>query len=113
MKFHSSINPNNTMNQDEIKAKSAELAAFYTSVAAGKQLQFHYGETFPTWVDCKPMDSPRLSSDLSCYRVKPEPRRCWLSPCGMSVSGVTFDEPVATRWRQQGMKVTEWVEVLP
>jgi hypothetical protein len=96
------------MTSDEIKAKSSELAALYTSVAAGKQLQFHCGETFPIWVDCNPMDSPRLSSDLSYYRVKPEPRRMWSTGVGF-----TFNEDEADQWRITGHKVTEWQEVLP
>jgi hypothetical protein len=96
------------MTPDEIKTKSAELAALYTSLAAGKQLQFHYGETFPIWVECKPMDTPRLSSDLSYYRVKPEPRRMW------STTGfITFDEAESDEWRVKGHRVTEWMEVLP
>ena len=101
------------MNQEEIKAKAAELAAFYTSVAAGKQLQFHYGETFPIWVDCKPMDTPRLSSDLRYYRVKPEPRRKWEANEKGPVSAITYDQEEADEWRVKGYKVTEWVEVLP
>jgi hypothetical protein len=96
------------MTPDEIKTKAAELAALYTSLAAGKQLQFHYGETFPIWVDCKPMDAPRLSSDLSYYRVKPEPLRMWV--CGEST---TIDRFTAENWKSRGYKVTEWVEVLP
>jgi hypothetical protein len=92
----------------KIKAKSLELAALYTSLAAGKQLQFHCGETFPIWVDCKPMDTPRLSSDLSYYRVKPEPRRMWTT-----ASTTVHDEAAAMELQRQGMKVTEWVEVLP
>jgi hypothetical protein len=99
------------MKQDEIKAKSAELAAFYTAKANGRALQFNIpGVGF---CDAHYRDAPDLASDLSRWRVKPEPRKCWLSPCGMIISGVTFDESVATRWSQQGMKVTEWVEVLP
>jgi hypothetical protein len=98
------------MNQEEIKAKSAELAAFYTAKANGKTLQIEYSDG---WKDCVTCNGPSMHSNFSRWRVKPEPRRCWLSLCGMSVSGVTFDESVATRWKQQGMKVTEWVEVLP
>jgi hypothetical protein len=97
------------MNQEEIKAKSAELAAFYTAKANGKTLQVEYSDGWKD-LDC---NGPSMNSDLSRWRVKPEPRRCWLSPCGIGVSGVTFDESVATRWKQHGMKVTEWQEVLP
>jgi hypothetical protein len=98
------------MNQEEIKAKSAELAALYTAKANGKTLQVEYSDG---WKDCVDCNGPSMQSDPSRWRVKPELRRCWLSPCGIGVSGVTFDESVATRWKQQGMKVTEWLEVLP
>jgi hypothetical protein len=105
------------MNPEQIKAKSAELAAFYTSLAAGKQLQFHYGETFPIWVDCKPMDAPRLSSDLSYYRVKPEPRRMWETPSPAAFcnnhNARTDRKDEADAWRAKGLNVTEWMEVLP
>ena len=97
------------MNREEIKAKSLELAALYTAKANGKTLQF----LTDAWSEYDDDAGPSMGSDLSRWRVKPEPRRCWLSPCGMGVSGVTFDESVATRWKQLGMKVTEWVEVLP
>jgi hypothetical protein len=98
------------MTPDEIKAKSSELAALYTSLAAGKQIQFHCGETFPIWVDCKPMDTPRLSSDLSYYRIKPEPRRMWEVTNTMSRTDLP---DVAKKWKACGYSVTEWQEVLP
>ena len=99
------------MTPEEIKTKSAELAALYVAKANGKILE--YDTKVVGWIDNGSTSGPDMQSDLTRWRVKPEPRRCWLSPCGMSVSGVTFDESVATRWSQQGMKVTEWVEVLP
>ena len=97
----------------EIKAKSLELAALYTSLAAGKQLQFHCGETFPIWVDCKPMDTPRLSSDLRCYRIKPERRRVWVRVEEGYVKVCTYDQALAECWRGDGHRVIETVEVLP
>lgn len=99
------------MTPDKIKDQSAELAALYTAKANGKVLE--YDTKAIGWVDNGASSGPDMQSDLSRWRVKPEPRKCWLSPCGMITSGVTFDESVATRWSQQGMKVTEWVEVLP
>lgn len=94
------------MTSDEIKAKSSELAAFYTAKANGKTLQFDVpGVGFR---DAYYRDAPDLASDLSRWRVKPEPRRMWT--CN---STITRDGSVADTWRSKSMKVTEWVEVLP
>lgn len=93
------------MTPDEIKAKSRELAAFYTAKANGQTLQFDVpGVGFS---DANYRDAPNLASDLSRWRVKPEPRRMWT--CN---STITRDGSVADTWRSKSMKVTEWVEVL-
>ena len=98
------------MNQDEIKAKSAELAALYTAKANGKTLQclLMLDPKEGCWIDHDNGDGPDLHSDLSRWRVKPEPRRMWLTGVGF-----TFNEDEADQWRIAGHKVTEWQEVLP
>jgi len=58
------------MNQDEIKAKSAELAAFYTAKANGRTLQYHVGSL--GWMNEEDTQGPDMDSDLSRWRVKPE-----------------------------------------
>jgi hypothetical protein len=99
------------MTPDEKKAKALEVAALYTALANGKTLQF---DTSPNqqrmnrWEDIPEELSLSIHSDLSRWRVKPEPRRKWSTGVGF-----TFDEAEADQWRIAGHKVTEWVEVLP
>jgi hypothetical protein len=93
------------MTPDEIKAKSAELAAFYTAKANGKTLQVEYSDGWKNWVED---NGPTMGSDLSRWRVKPEPRRMWV--CGEST---TIDRFTAENWKSRGYKVTQFVEVLP
>ena len=93
------------MTPDEIKAKAAELAAFYTAKANGRTLQIEYSDG---WKGCVDENGPTMGSDLSRWRVKPEPRRMWLTGVGF-----TFNEEEADQWRIIGHKVTEWLEVLP
>ena len=54
----------------ERKAKAAELAAMYTTVAGGGRMQFHYSEK--GWTEDA---GPDLSSNLSKYRVIPAPKK--------------------------------------
>ena len=102
------------MTPDEIKAKSAELAAFYTAKANGKTLQVEYSDG---WKDCVDCNGPTMQSDLSKWRVKPEPRRMWETPSASPFrtdSHVrTYHQDEADEWRVKGYKVTEWMEVLP
>jgi hypothetical protein len=105
------------MNQEEIKAKSAELAAFYTAKANGKTLQ---AECSGGWADRDNESGPNMQSDLSRWRVKPEPRRMWetfslmeAKDVGIAPCCATHTEAEADEWRVKGYKVTEWVEVLP
>jgi len=93
------------MNQDEIKAKSAELAAFYTAKANGKTLQIEYSDG---WKDCADCNGPKMHSNFSRWRVKPEPRRMWTT-----ANTTVHDEAAALELQRMGMRVTEWVEVLP
>jgi hypothetical protein len=99
----------------EIKAKSAELAAFYTAKANGRMLQ--YNVTAFGWTDAVGADCPDLKSDLSRWRVKPEPRRMWETPSASSFTNNhnvrTYNQAEADEWRVKGYKVTEWLEVLP
>jgi hypothetical protein len=94
------------MTPDEIKAKAAELAALYTAKANGRTLQIQHGQN--EWMDSDLIYGPTIGSDLSRWRVKPEPRRMWSTGIG-----TTFDEAEADEWRVKGYKVTEWMEVLP
>ena len=94
------------MNQEEIKAKSAEVAALYTAKANGKTLQ--YDAPSLGWTDTCRTDGPTMGSSLSCWRVKPDPRRMW-----STIDATTFNEAESDEWRVKGYRVTEWVEVLP
>jgi hypothetical protein len=103
------------MNQDEIKAKSAALAELYTAKANGKTLQILEDGK---WTDWSPgiwsgstlSYGPNFASDLSCWRVKPEPRRMWQIE---HTASRTNSQDTANQWRAQGYTVIEWVEVLP
>jgi hypothetical protein len=99
------------MNQDEIKAKSAELAALYTAKANGKTLQclLMLDPKEGCWIDHDNGSGPDLHSDLSKWRVKPEPRKRWTAETGLA----TENENHAAEWKRQGLNVAEWQEVLP
>lgn len=102
------------MNQDEIKAKSAELAALYTAKARGKTLQIQTSEG--DWTDCIPGTwsgstlsyGPNFASDLSKWRIKPEPQRIWISGTAWTDSPV-----IAAALREQGQEAREFAEVIP
>lgn len=99
------------MNQDEIKTKSAALAELYTARANGKTLQYQIAsEGDYQWMDHVDGTGPHLASELSCWRVKPEPRRMWQIEHTMTQ---TNSQDTANQWRAQGYTVIEWVEVLP
>ena len=95
------------MSPDEIKAKAATLAELFAAKAAGKTLQW-MGEDQPD------QQGPSMHSDLSDWRVKPEPRTFWvlLNPDG-EVIDATRHQARADRWRKDGYDVAETVEVLP
>jgi hypothetical protein len=106
------------MTPEEIKAKSAELAAFYVAKSNGKTLE--YDTQSVGWVDNGSTSGPDMQSDLSRWRVKPEPRRMWETfsameskDVGLAPVRVTHTESEAIEWRENGHKVTEWMEVLP
>jgi hypothetical protein len=96
------------MNQEEIKAKSAELAAFYTAKANGKTLQYLLQPIGDIWEDRSGTAGPTLSSNLSLWRVKPEPQRIWISGTAWTDSPV-----IAAALREVGQEAREFVEVLP
>ena len=102
------------MSPDEIKAKAATLAELYAAVAAGRTLQhlWEYGEA-KGWGAAGGF--PCMDSDLSFWRVKPEPRRMWrqLDVNGEFTVAETFCEGIAISWKSAGHTVTEWQEVLP
>ena len=101
------------MTLEEIKAKSAEIAALYTAKANGKTLQ--YRQSDHRWNDVPSDVAPTICGDLSCWRVKPEPRRMWrqLDVNGEFTVAETFCEGIAISWKSAGHTVTEWQEVLP
>ena len=96
------------MTPEEIRTKSLELAALYTAKANGKTLQFNQLDA--GWGDVHSLASPDMHSDLSRWRVKPEPRRMWEVVC---TKARTESEDTAKKWRAAGYTVTEWQEVLP
>jgi len=96
------------MSADEIKAKSLQLAALYTAKADGETLQVKYDTG---WVDQVENAGPGMDSDLSRWRVKPEPRRMWTTE--NQNHGATRNEQLVAEWKRQGITVTEWQEVLP
>jgi len=107
------------MTPDEIKAKSAEIAALYTAKANGGMLQYLLHPIDDIWEDESGTAGPSLSSDLSLWRVKPKPRRMWETfsrmderEAKLAPSRVTHIEAEADQWREDGYKVTEWMEVL-
>jgi hypothetical protein len=63
------------------------------------------------WIDCHTVDYwPGMGSALNAkheWRIKPEPRRMW-----MGARGGTYDEKEAAKWKTEGLKVTEWLEVV-
>lgn len=57
----------------ERKAKAAEIAALYATVASGGRMQENFGTTVnPYW---RESDGPDLSSDLSLFRAIPAPKK--------------------------------------
>jgi len=96
------------MNSEEIRTKASELAAFYTAKANGKILQ--YDTKAVGWVDSGSTSGPDMQSDLTRWRVKPEPRRMWQVEY---TKAETDSSDTAKKWKAAGYTVTEWVEVLP
>jgi hypothetical protein len=102
------------MNQDEIRSKSSALAELYTARANGKTLQHEISLTGDDrWIDHVDGSGPNLASDLSCWRVKPEPQRVWVRVEEGYVKVCTYDQALAEGWRCDGHRVIETVEVLP
>ncbi len=95
------------MTPEEIRTKSLELAAFYTAKGNGKILQVKHSDG---WTDKHDEYGPTMQSDVSKWRVKPEPRRMWETHNSYAR---TYDQNDADDWKRQGLTVTEWQEVLP
>ena len=100
------------MTPEKIKAKSLELAALYTAKANGKILE--YDTKAIGWVDNGSTSGPDMQSDLSRWRVKPEPRTFWvlLNEDG-EVIDATRHQARADRWLKDGEPVAKTLEVLP
>lgn len=100
------------MTPEEIKAKSLELAALYTAKANGKTLQ--YDAPSLGYSDACRTDGPTMGSNLSRWRVKPEPRTFWVL---LNQDGEVIDATKlqlrADYWRRSGYDVVESKEVLP
>ena len=94
------------MTPEEIKAKSAELAAFYVAKSNGKTLE--YDTQSVGWVDNGSTSGPDMQSDLSRWRVKFEPQRIWVSGTAWTDSPV-----IAEALKEAGQEAREFVEVLP
>lgn len=103
------------MTTEEIKTKSLELAALYTARANGKTLQYRIALDGPNqWMDYVDGTGPHLVSELSHWRIKPDPRTfwVWLNQEGEVVESTRYEE-MANQWRKDGHTVAETVEVLP
>ena len=96
------------MTTEAIKAKASELAALYVAKSNGKTLE--YNTQSIGWVDNGSTSGPDMQSDLSRWRVKPEPRRMWRVD---SRIWETESKKIADEWSAKGLIVTEWMEVLP
>ena len=97
------------MNSEEIRTKASELAALYVAKANGRTLQF----LTDVWADYEHDAGPSMQSDLTRWRVKPEPRRMWECSDDIGSFGKTESEDLAKKWKNTGFSVTEWVEVIP
>ena len=57
----------------ERKAKAAEIAALYNTVANGGRMQYNYGsKEYPAW---REDHGPSLIHDLSFFRAIPAPKK--------------------------------------
>ena len=93
------------MTPEEIKAKASKLAALYTAKANGKTVEL---KTNIGWLEWSGIGGPNNGSDLSIWRVKPEPQRIWISGTAWT------DRPViAAALKEAGQEAREFVEVLP
>jgi hypothetical protein len=86
--------------------KAKWLADFWAQVAAGRTAQEFYKNQ---WHDVSQgeLAGPDAGSDLAEWRIKPEQRRMW-----MGARGATYEEEEAAKWKTEGLKVTEWQEVV-
>ena len=108
------------MTPQQMSDKYAELAALHAARANGKTLQLFSPEN-DAWEDVLGfVTGPDEDSDLSRWRVKPDPRRMWetfslmeAKDVGIAPCCATHIEAEADQWRIAGHKVTEWMEVLP
>jgi hypothetical protein len=101
------------MTPDEKKSKALEVAALYTALANGKTLQFDTGpnqQRMNRWEDIPEELSLSIHSDISRWRVKPEPRRMWRVD---NTIWETKSKKIADEWNAKGLIATEWLEVLP
>lgn len=99
----------------ELAKKYAALADLFAAKAAGKSLQLSWtqiscGNGITKWATTEYF--PTTDSDLSRWRIKPEPRRMWTTADSSGVGQTTNPED-AQEWRGQGYTVTEWQEVQP
>ena len=93
------------MNEDEIKAKAAKIAALYTAKAEGKTVQL---KTRVGWFEWNGFGGPNMGSELSIWHIKPEPQRIWVSDTAWTDSHV-----IAAALREVGQEAREFLEVMP
>jgi hypothetical protein len=98
-----------------IQDKAIELSALYAAVANGRELQYDWSSPSDTdrrW-QTPGNHSPDLHSDLSRWRVKPEPRTIYLASHPGTLHGaIVIPEKRVNGYRSQGAEVSKWTEVL-
>jgi len=98
----------------KIKDRALELAALYTSVANGRELQYDWSspsDTDRAWRG-PGNHSPDLRSDLSRWRVKPEPRTVLLASHPATKRALFIEDHEAAKYREAGCVISKWTEVL-
>lgn len=98
------------------KDRALELAALYTSVAKGMELQFDYSASDAAekdWRDPSP-HSPHLGSHLAKWRVKPEPRTMFIAtPPSVRHRPFAVRDHEVDGFLAAGYVISKWTEVLP
>ena len=59
----------------ERKAKAAEIAAMYATVANGGRMQKNIGKNYPGLISWIEDEGPTLNCDLSYFRAIPAPKK--------------------------------------
>jgi hypothetical protein len=97
-----------------IQDKAIELSALYAAVANGRELQWDQRKSYDEdrdWSD-PGNASPGLRSDLSRWRVKPEPRTVLLASHPANKRALFIEDHEAAKYREAGCVISKWTEVL-